>query len=276
MEAIVRTLYGSALQTARSIGVPYSILNNTTLNQLLNIQPTAVIPAGTYPVSQYYCIGNGGHAVVSGTGSVPYLKIIPHEAQHAGLYNILPFVLRPITNDLTPLQRASYSLRKAETHNGASYWAYYLKRIDMSAVTVDLQTRVVQDGVTTATDFIPNATDLTPTPPDFSNVGTNNLTAKYLVASSTLPVSLTQAECQEFLDAATIIYGDDNYAIISEMGLCSGVDKIIVLEDNSNFKEVIGTQINSHIGRIQQVKFTATGILGTLEVGVNEPSIAVG
>lgn len=269
-EKIIRTFAGSALQTAMLLGIDYPILDNTTLNQLLQIQQNALIPSGTFPRAQFYCIGNGGHKAVSGSDGFPYLENIPHDPKDTGLFRLFPFILRPITNDLTVLQRAKYALRRIETHNNLPHAAYYLKRLDMSGVTVDLQSRVIENGVTTTTDFVPSPASLTPTPAAFTNVGSNALTAEYLVAAALLSTAFTQDECTELLDAATIIYSDTNYAVISEMGLCAGVNKVITLPNNTNFTEAIGVQIVSHIARLHQIKTSPTGVSGTLELGTSE------
>ncbi len=275
MEKVVRTVYGSALQTAMFLGVPHEIKDHSTLNELFGIQ-VGVLPLDTvYPRVQFFHIGNGGHRYVTGADTIPYAKSVPHRPKDAGLYKPTPFVLRAVNQDLTPVERAKYALRRTEIHNGDSYFAYYLKRIDVDNVNIAMQNRVVEDGVVTSTDFEPTPGDLTPTPPDISNVGSNDLTAEYMTVSALLSIGLTQNDCTELLNVALIMRGDDNYAIISEIGLCSGVDKVISLPDLSNFKEAIAVQIVSHVEAMHQVKFTASGITGVFDVGTNEPLLNV-
>lgn len=275
MEQVVRTIYGSALQTAMLLGIPHVVKNNSTLNQRFSVQQDAVHVETVYPRVQYFCIGNGGHRLVSGADSIPYTKAVQHRAADASPYKPYPFVLRAANLDLLPQERAKYALRRVETYNGETYFAYYLKRIPTDTLSVAMQLRIVQDGLTSSTDFEPTSANLVPVPPVVTNSGANALAAEYLTVSSLLSISLTESDCAELLDVSKIIYGDDNYAIISEIGLCSGVDKVIALADNSNFKEAIAVQVVSHVSAFHQVKFTASGITGLFDVGSSEPLLNI-
>jgi hypothetical protein len=51
----------------------------------------------------------------------------------------------------------------------------------------------------------------------------------------------------EILNAATVLYGDPDYAWLSEFGLCSGVDMALPGNFNGttqNYTEAVGTQIS--------------------------------
>lgn len=275
MESVVRTVYGSALQTAMLLGVPHVIKPNSTLNERFDVEKTAIHADTVYPRVAYFCIGNGGHALTSGTDGVPFVKSKQHEATNANLFKPFPFILRPVDSDLTVAQRARYAMRRQETHMGQNYYAYYLKRIDSTSLSVTMQNRVIEDGITTTSDFVPSTTDLVPTAPTLSNVGANTTTASYITVSSLLALNLTADDCKELLDVASVIYGDQNYAIISEIGLCSGVDKVIALNDGTTFKEAISAQVVSFISAFHQVLFTASGISGLFDIGSNEPLLTV-
>lgn len=271
METVTRTIYGSALQTAQMLGIPHVIKPNTTVNERLTVLKTAVVPEGVYPRVQYFCIGNGGHQLVSGADGIPLTKAVQHRATDASLYKPLPFVLRATNDDLSPLERANYAMRRVETYGGVSYYAYHLRRIPMDTVSVATELRNITDGVTTSVNFIATSANLAPSPPTINNAGANVLTSDYVTCSARLSISLTEGECTELLNAAKIIFGDDNYAIISEIGLCAGADKVILLPDNTNFKEAIGVQIISHVAAFHAVKFSSSGINGLFDLGTNEP-----
>lgn len=275
MESVVRTVYGSALQTAMLLGIPYDVKENTTINERFDIEKDAILPDNVYPRVAYFCIGNGGHSLTSGTDGVPYIKSRQHEATNANLFKPLPFIVRAVDNDLSPTMRARYAMRKRETYNGQAYYCYYLKRIDTTTLNVVMQNRVIENGVTITSDFVPGTTDLVPTPVVLSNSGANVMTAEYITVSALLSLNLTADDCKELLNVATVIYGDENYAIISEIGLCSGADKTVSLVDGGSFKEAIAAQITSFISAFHQIKFTSNGISGLFDIGSNEPLLTV-
>src|SRR5574343_1642511 len=171
MKSVIRTIYGAALQTAQLLNLPHVIPPHSTLNEKFNINAAMTIPDTEIPHIRYVGIGNGGHRVVVGSNNISYNQPIQHLPRHAGLYNQLPFVLRPITNDLTPQERNKYRLRTILQHGGVSYAAYYLKTIDLTNSVVDMEYYTVENGITTSSTFAPNSSDLNPTPPDLSSTG---------------------------------------------------------------------------------------------------------
>lgn len=273
MENVTRTVYGSALQTAQYSKLPFNLIQNTTLNEKFNIQ-SGIAPS-EMPTVGYYCIGNGGHKFQSGIGGVALIKSLEHKATDAALFSHLPFVLRAVNNDLTLTQRAKYALRKQVTINSVDYIAYYLKRIDTSAAVIAMKLQTTNNGTTSTSSFVPTAGNLSPTPTEITNSGVNPLQGQYAIVSSTLGLTLTADECQEILNAAAIIYGDEGYAVISEIGLCSGVDKVISLPGGDSFTEAIAVQVTSHIGTFHSVQAARTGIAGTLELGSAEPMLTL-
>jgi hypothetical protein len=275
MQTVVRTVYGSILQTAHLIGLPFNMLANSTLNERFNVQSGVAPLAGVYPKAQYYCIGYGGHQLVLGADNTPLTKVVQHRATDAGLYKPMPFQLVDAANDLAPTERAKYGLRVAETYNGVNYIAYYLKRIPTSLLTVDLKDRTINNGVPTDVAFTPTSSNLVPTPPTLAAIAANLLVSEYIVCTSTLTLSLTDVECAAIVNSAKIIHGDEYYAIISEIGLCSGVDKVIQLGDGSNFNEAIAVQIISHVNTFHSIKFTSGGITGLYDLGVSDVLLAI-
>lgn len=271
MEQVTRTIYGSALQTSMLLRIPYEVAPHSTLNERFSVQADQVLAPGEYPGMQFMCIGNGGHKWATGADGIPFVKANQHEPSDAAPFKPLPFVLRQVSADLTPIERAKYAMRCVQTYNGDSYYAYYLKRLDMSGVTVSMQKRNVQDGVTTSEDYIPQPANLVPVPSDLANTGVNTLLADYLTVSAKLSVTLGENDLAELLNVSRIMYGDDNYAIISEIGLVSGFNKNIGLTDGSTFLESIASQVVSFIAAFHQVKYTASGITGLFDVGTNEP-----
>jgi hypothetical protein len=271
METVTRTIFGSSLQTAQLLGVPHVIKENTTLNERFNVLKTAVLPDGQYPRLQYFCIGTGGVKIVAGSDNIPRTEMVQHRSTDASCFNPFPFVLRLASNDLSVAERLKYALRVQETYNGQTYYAYYLKRIDLSQVSVNLEARTVNNGITTSSEFIATSSNLVPTPPAILNQGANVLTSDYITCSAQVTLSFTQQECEELLDAAVIKYGSEDYAILSEIGMCAGLDKVISLPDASSFKEAIGVQIVSHVNTWHSIQYTQGGINGVYDLGVADP-----
>ncbi len=134
-ENICRTVYGSALQTAKQLGLPYDVKANSTLNEKFGILSSVSLASDDIPNMRYFVIGNGGHQMTIGANNIAKPEPIQHLATDAALYNQIPFVLREPENDLSPSERLKYALRRSETHQGRPYYAYYLRRLDLTGVT---------------------------------------------------------------------------------------------------------------------------------------------
>lgn len=271
---VVRTAYGSQLQTSQFSQLPFNLLQYSTLNEVLGVQAGVAPASGVIPAVKYYAIGNGGHSFQTANG-VPYIQPIPHDPRDAGLYSQLPFVLAPVAQDISTQLQANYALRKQVSFGGQQYYGYYLRRLDLSNTAVALQLAAINSGVTTTTAFVPGPANLTPSAPTLNNQGSNNLSSLFVQSTALIPFSMSQWECQQLLNVASIMFGNENLAIISEIGLCSGVDKTVTTTGGASFNEAIAVQIVSHIPAFHAIPFTETGITGSLDVGTNEPAITL-
>lgn len=274
MEHVVRTIYGAQLQSALLLGIDYTVPEFTTLNEKLGIQSGVTAAPGIYPKARYFCIGNGGHYIATGSDGTPLMDISQHKATDAALFNQLPFVLRQLTDDIPPSQRQKYALRKEVTIGGVVYIAYYLRRVDMVDVGTKLENRKVSNGVVTTSDFTPTAANLAPDKTPANPTGVNTVEGRYVTCISKMPISFSAAEVEELVNACMILYGDINYAIISEIGLCSGIDKTISVSASTgsfNFSEAIQVQIVSHIGALHVMRYCTSGLEKIMDVGSNSP-----
>lgn len=275
MEHTTRTVYGSYLQTCLKLNRPFVLQPYTTLNEKLGIQSGVAPAPGVYPSVKYFCIGNKGHANQIGADGIGLTVAAQHRASDAALFNQLPFVLREIANDLTTVERANYALRREETHNGLTYVAYYMRRIDMTGVEPETQYRANVNGSVVVTPFVPTADNLNPTPVEIPPSGVGTVAGDYLIVNAEVNISLSAWEVAELMTAAEIIYGDSSYAIISEIGLCSGVDKAVTVTPSIgvpfNFNEVIAAQISTHIAVMNMVKYSNNGVTRILSMGTNDP-----
>lgn len=278
MENTVRTVHGAYLQSSQLLGLPHVIQDNTSLNQKFNIHKDVSISSVDQLALRYVTIGNGGHKMVMGTNGIPYTEPVQHTPRHAGLYNHLPFVLRLPSEDLTIAERAKYRLRRLETHDGVVYVAYYLKVLDLSTTTPQLELRVVQDNVTTSSPYQSTLADLNPTPLAIQPGGVLTATGDYIATTSKVPFVLEEADIDEFLNVANIIYGSENYAIISELGICSGVDRNVPGDFNgvlTNYTDAIGVQIVDFLSVFYPAAFSNKNIKLTLDVGSVEPLLNI-
>ncbi len=137
----------------------------------------------------------------------------------------------------------------------------------------------VTDGVSNTVAFIPDSSNLNPTPPPLDNSGVNVVSGDYVTATARVGLVFTEADINELLNVAEVLYEDDDYAIISEIGLCSGLDKLVTAtganNTSFNFQEAIAVQVVSHINTFLQLKFTNTGTTVLLDVGATEPLFSI-
>lgn len=279
MENITRTVYGAELQTNLLLNITPPMRPNSTLNQKLGIEANTSLSSNDRAAMRYICIGNGGHDFVRGADGRVATKTIQHRATDGAPYSMLPFVLREPNNDLTPADMAKYALRRPETHDGRNYIAYYLRRIDITTTSTVLELKTVLNNQTTVTPFVPTAINLNPTPPDLTVTGVNVTTGDYVSATAKLPFNMTVEDVRNFLDAVNIIYGSNDYGVISEIGLCSGVDKVVsapsVSGGNFNYAEAIGVQIVAHLNALYVMQFNNDGIQTLIDVGATEPMLTL-
>lgn len=275
MELNVRTVYSSYLQTCLLSQLPFELKPYTTLNERFGIQD-GIVPSPTqYPKLGYMAIGNGGHRMVVGAGGKSKPEPIQHLATDASAYDPMPFILRLPSEDLTPVERARYALRKEVIYNGLTYIAYYLRRIDFSGVLTSMEYRTVQDdGSTVVTPFVPDNSNLFPTPQPLSNSGVNLISGEYVSASAKVTIMLSPWEAEELLNVARVMWDDEDFAIISEIQLVTAVDRNINVTGPSGsflFNEVIAAQVASHISAFYPIRFSRNGIEIYLDIGASEP-----
>ena len=280
MQNIIRTAQSALVQTQLMLGLTPTILPHTTLNEKFNINQTVLMGPTDKLAAQYIAIGNGGHRMTTGTGGITYPVAIQHATTDCALYNHLPFILRLPSNDLTPLERANYRLRTIVTINNVNYVAYYLKLLDFTNVSPELQLRVVNAGVTTSTVYTPTVSGLNPVPPVIPSTGVISTTGNYIAASAIVDFIMGQSstsdidDLTEFLNVANIMYGDTNYAIISEIALCSGVDRSVTGTFGGvtqGYTDSIGVQVVSFISSMFAANFANGSIELIMDLGIQEP-----
>jgi hypothetical protein len=274
-EYTTRTVYGAYLQTCKQIGLPFTVAPNTTLNQKFGILQNEVPDANVYPNMRYISIGNGGHQGELGADGAFLLVPKLFRATNAALYNHLPFILRPIGNDIPPADRSKYALRRLEIYDGVTYIAYYLKRLDLTNVSVQMSLTTVENGISTSVPFTPNSSVLNPTPPEQPSSGVIVTSGLYVSAKAPISIILDQVDIGEFLNVIDIKYKDRRYAVLSELALCSAVDRVVTVRDPGapefNMTEAIAVQVCDFANAAALLQFNNERVEFGLDIGATEP-----
>lgn len=278
MQIITRTVYGAALQTAHLYKLPLNIPENSTLNEKFGIRPTDPLEEGELPTVRYICIGNGGHRMTMGANNIPVTTPINHQATDAALYKHMPFVIRELDNDLSIVQRAKYAMRTIIKVDNVEFIAYYLKRLPLEDNTITLSRTHIANGEPVTVEFVPNNDNLNPEPPELPHDHIVTTDGSYISCSSVIDFQFTAQDVEELINVARVLYNDEAHAIISEIGLCSGVDRTItepVPGGNISYREALRTQIVTHISTHYPVGLVNDGFRLQLEAGAVEPLLGI-
>ena len=294
----IPTIWGAALTSALNGRQPLDVPPFTTLNEVLEdsalisqipSQPTRGMQV-TDPydyltdTSQMgvrgFCIGNGGHVFNSGGGGlVPSFSPKPHLATDAALYRMLPFVIRPIGSDLVGVDRARFRLRRTLEISGDLYVAYYMRVVDRPSLSPPMKIKTIDlVGDVTIADYIPNVNNLRLADPDIGAVNPE----VYVYTETIETVTFTQQDIDWIVEACELLYGRADQAIISEVGLCIGVDKPVTdqypntgVQTPTSFvgippTEIVACQISS-FSFLDKSVYTSSGFTFTINTGVSEP-----
>jgi hypothetical protein len=278
MENITRTIYGNYIQTCNYLGKVPAVIEYSTLNHKFNVNASELPASGEHPALRYFCIGLGGHTFTGGADLVPRFSQLQHKSTDAALFGHLPFVLRPIDNDLSDTERQTYALRVQENYAGLPYYAYYLRRLDTSGAEPLMQYHTLNAGVEVTTPFVPTNANLEPDPTTIS-AGMNVVSGDTTSVIAKLGITFTTAQINEILNATKIIYGDESYAIISEIGLCTGIDRDVMAGSagGGTFTqtEAICVQIAAFISTMTNLQTSNRSMTVEMDVGASEPLLAL-
>ncbi len=275
MDNTTRTVYAALLQTNLFLDLPHNYATHSTLNEALGINSNILPNTSEKNSLKFWTIGIRGHQGDIGTNGLLLVKPIPHRATDGNNYYTLPFVLREVGNDLTPTERAKYALRKEEVISGVTYIAYYARRIDFTGVTSGMKLITVDSQSETVSDFVPGVSNLNPTPPTLPNTGTTIVSGEYVAATARISIGMTPQEAQEFRNVCDILFQTTDYALVSEIALCTGVNRSIQYTNGPttiSMNEGIGVQVATFIPSMNHLNSSSNnGFELELDVGVREP-----
>lgn len=236
-----RTIYGLSLQLHMLTGEQYVPLPNTTLNEKFEIGMDLEIADAEYPTIKYYAIGVGGTEVMDGIGSYTFNN---HSPIDAALFQHIPFVMRRVDNDISAADASGYRFKIKQVIDNVEYYCYYLKVIDERYNHFGIHKVVIKDDNNILDHFDTN-TDALLNPVPRSDV-LDSLQAEdteYITKSTKLKFSLTLSELEDIEEVIETIYGADSSKAITEIGVCTGIDK----EDSEGNIEAGRVQVNFHV-----------------------------
>lgn len=253
------TVHHARLEQLRSLNIPFAIQDFSTLNEFFSIETSAAIPTGQYPSIQYLAIGNGGHQNVG-----PQIQeSLLHGPADAHLFNHIPFIMRPTSNDLTAAERVNYRMRTVANYGGTDYAIYWMRVIDLNAAVPTTTVVEIQAGqVISETPYVPSNASQSPVPVTIDPNDLNLADGRYLETRTPIGIQLTSTDIQEIVNAVNIITGDTRLATISETAVCSGFDRVIV-PGATDINEITHAQVMAYItGTTQLQSLPETTTLG--------------
>ena len=297
VKVVTRSAIGGQVLSAIHLGKSHQVHEYSTVQELVN-DAIAVPHQPTRPTLGrqecepynpekdvdnielgYLCIGINGHRTVTDANGISNTLPVEHKATDCGLYQIVPFVMKPIDNDLSDEQRKKYRLRKVLQVNGVLYAAYYLRKLNTDEAPTSMVLNSVDKGKTTSNIWKPTISNLRPSKP---TIGYEN-DASFITIVSNVSVTFEEEDIENYLDAMDILFGNSNYAI-TELGYCTAVDKPIVRQypqtgtqtpstaiGTRGLKEVVACQIAYFINTIIPVAVFNRKFTYTIDLGINEP-----
>ncbi|UGO54023.1 putative virion structural protein [Serratia phage vB_SmaM_Haymo] len=272
---ITRTVLSGMLQTCLLAGIPLTVLDYTTLNQRLGINEDAKLASNETPTFGYWCIGDKGHWVVPTSDGEVIIEPAEHTAGDFAPFNMIPFVMREESNDLSVEERKKYGLRKSENRNGINYFSYYAKAIDLTGKKPRMERTTVKDGVATTTEYTPNNSNLYPERKTLTTNEAVTTNSDTLTVSLTTDVLFDDNDVKELNNVSRILYGNEKRAIISEIALVSAFKRVVQAPGPGggaiSITEAICAQVLTFLSTYRQMSFDNRGFVITLEMGANEP-----
>lgn len=206
-------------QLCRRMGLNPDYIPNSTMNDALNILPGDPGVPLTSGTATYLAIGDGGHSGED-SGSAMGITFKDRSGRYLGLYNMIPWVLRDVDDDLTDTEMANYRMRRLENHDGVSKYAYYLKKITLIDTMPRMVVESLVNGVTETNDWTPAIGDAI-----HGELPTGSAaSSQRLLTDLEIDITLTAEEADDVQNVTQVLYGSTNTSIISEYGLFTGID----------------------------------------------------
>jgi len=234
----IKTIYSIKLANAKTVGIPYKLLPNTTLNEKFNILVTNSNQAlPEYPILNLLTIGVNENS--GDTSSLTRLNLIrsKHRPTDAALFKHIPFYLRPIDEVGAYPPSKNVRLKTKISIQGKDYLAgygYIINDIDYKDDILIYNS--ISDEYVSVTKLDTTTNDLLNLVPiDDLHMTLNDNT--YITDFLKIHIYLTKTELLEIKNAMDILFGDT--PLITELGLCNSIPTIL---DNGS-GECYATQV---------------------------------
>ena len=252
-------------QLCRRFGINPDYVNNSTLNDTLGIESgDPGVPLGT-GTTTYLALGNGGHSGFT-TGSALGITLKDRIGRFTGLYNIVPWVLREIDDDLTPEELVKYRMRRIENHDGVSLVAYYLKKVDVSDITRRMIVETTSAGETTNVDWIPTQAESYHQELDTGY----DTDSTRLIVDAEMNIALTNQEVEDVINSVQLVSEENSTSIISEYGLYNGIEVVRTANINgvmTSYNEVVNAYLSLAVTPSRLLDFQAGALQDRLYIG---------
>lgn len=296
-KVVTRTAIGGQVLSSIFFGRQHDVLEHSTIQELVDdavavpYQPRISTAGKQEPEPYdpeedvdnielaYVCIGIKGHRNTTDSNLVDISMPVEHKTTDTGLYQIVPFVIKPLSNDLTTEQRKRFRLRKVIEIDKVLYAAYYLRRLNTDNVPPTLVLNSVQEGEKTSTIWAPTINNLRPEQPQ---IGYRN-DSSYITVVSNIELVFEQEDIEWFMEACELLFGHRHYSI-TELAYCTGVDKKVMREyptvgvqtpsttiAQRNIKEAQAVQVAYFINTDLNPSVLNKRFSYTVDLGINEP-----
>ena len=209
----------------------YTALPGTTLNEKLGVcsEIRTCANESDYPTPKYFAIGVGGEDVISNGSTYSFSK---HTVVDAAPFDMVPFIMVPIDEDIPEDKQMGYRLKKIEIVNNRQYYCYYLKVFSNNPDTRDIffkLTPTVVDGIISNIMSIfdtGTASALNPVPNDIDVTKCDIMDIHTIAYFTKVPFILTVNELKYLSDAISIKYPKKNKRF-TDVSICGGEDIIL-------------------------------------------------
>ena len=223
------TLLGNLINKACVTNQSLTIPQFTTLNEAYNIRASESIGVknGRDFELKFFMLGvRGSDGLGQDQNGVTQFRTNQHQPIDGNVFVGIPFVVRPVSDDLDNLTRAKYRLREVRTINTIQYAIYWGKLIDFDDYNPQLL-KIYKDPLTGAEDvktYIPVSDDLHPVPVELTSANTVPISNTYVNGSAILNCTLNENDVEELKNACRIVFNDAGYARPNEVAIMYGID----------------------------------------------------
>ncbi len=249
----VNTIYGVRAQLLAELGIPYYSIKGSTLNEHLLVKPFygAQNPL-KYPKRKYVGVGIGGHKKVVTPHGVPIERHNLFEPEYSQLFTHIPYVVRTPDNDLTLEEKLKYRMRAVLEKNGVIWLGYFLRPIENMPTDVTITRLTSENGFISPVPFVHDEKYQSILDSQLRTIDTfNHETKTYDTISVSVNASLTFTadDVAELLNSINVLYGSDEFPILSELGMFAGIETSsapLLPTDQSTYLETDLTILSSY------------------------------